>query len=461
MGRCFDELDLEEEVITRDDHGVYRLTKKRCQTAPLPLVKPVKQFDDEPPPRVQRPKRTAEAKVDEKLAAIRGSLETTREYADKLKAFEKERRAKSRLFWTSRRPHTCTDDYAVRAQRALERRRIMDATTARTRALQTSDARHSLATRREETMKALTRLAHSQHAYRIQAWLGLVKLATRTATFHDKVDRGRRLGHNIQTSRAIRLVARFFKRVLKRRQRHKAAICVLHVATMLNAQNEFRTACRKLQSSVLIVQRYYRHRKYFLDAQLSLLLKIWRTAADKAAAIMETASLRGGGKRTPTSSKTRAATFSGPASRTKLRKNKQTAPAALVTGTLPIATKVTLIRDFVRRRRQDFVMKRLVWEKYDLRPVLVETIKAQNPTLSRPHIRTLVDAASKYDTIAALKRNFRIPDDLLPPPQPAYLPRLITTADIAALEDRASGSSDQHRVVVPSSARSSPVPSRR
>ncbi|KAH8098488.1 procollagen galactosyltransferase [Aureococcus anophagefferens] len=170
-------------------------------------------------------------------------------------------------------------------------------------------------------------------------------------------------------------------------QRHgldRAVDCVLYVATLLKAQNGFRMACKKLCYCVTFTQRHWRKRAKSCDAHVNLCATQWKTAGFQEA--------------------------------------------------VPMRKMTQLLVDHLRMKRQKHVMALVVYETYDLKPLLVEAVTSRGDRGPRTAVRTFVAETQKRGSMQSVAAEYGLDLTSLPPPKMTVLlekDELQTLQDIA------------------------------
>ncbi|KAJ1456119.1 hypothetical protein M885DRAFT_188420 [Pelagophyceae sp. CCMP2097] len=204
----------------------------------------------------------------------------------------------------------------------MERRNVEEARRITALHFHTREVKNIQKLRAVEFAKAVSKMARYEGANRAKLWLLDVSLAARTFLFHQHLYRRKRAYQNIRRLRAVLVLVRFMRTFHRHRSLARSLECVLYVATLLKAQNGFRMACKKLVWCVTFAQRAWRRRAVVTAAHAELVQRQWRLCA-----------------------------FSTPVADAHLS---------------------ALVCDFLRTKRQAFVLKCCVYEKYDLWPVLFE-----------------------------------------------------------------------------------------
>ena len=76
-----------------------------------------------------------------------------------------------------------------------------------------------------------------------------------------------------------------------------------------------------------------------------------------------------------------------------------------------------LLRDHLRSKRQKHVMARVVYEKYDLKPLLVEAVTSKGDRGTRTEVRALVETLQRRGSMQSVALAYGLDLPNLPPPE--------------------------------------------
>lgn len=276
-------------------------------------------------------------------------------------------------------------EHALKQITAVLRRNCLEEEAVTRLNLTTCEAKAARRLRSAATVLAIARMVRFQKLNRVRVWLVAAACAEWLRCAHACLRQRRDLSRRLADAQAVAVLVRFLRKAVRRRRLHRAVECILHTVKMLHIRGSFRKACKRLCASIITVQRFYRHRLLVTEARCSLVLRRWHRWIDETRFAEE----------------------------------------------LPSRVREIAARDFVRGRRQEWVAKLVVYERCDLRPCLIEAIKARLGTeMSRVEVRARVDQARRCGGVAALAHTFSVAYE---PPRLCFE---VTAADLQAIQDR-------------------------
>jgi len=419
----------ESAVILRSASGVYRLGRPDDAATSLPLIaaaphaagdaledgEDVELSKSRPGSRRRRRPRSRaaakpseegalaargpEAKVSATLAAARTDagrvalIERLEEYERKFQAIPRELRATNYVRLNERveyprevseKKRASQEARLARRCRAIAARNVLEERAVTRLHMETRELRDVRRLRAEELARTVSRMARYEGANRSKNFLRAVKAAAWTEKMHRILERKRRTRDNLRVMRATLLMVRFIRKTNKRHGLDRAVDCVLYVATLLKAQNGFRMACKKLCYCVTFTQRHWRKRAKSCDAHVNLCATQWKTAGFQEA--------------------------------------------------VPMRKMTQLLVDHLRMKRQKHVMALVVYETYDLKPLLVEAVTSRGDRGPRTAVRTFVAETQKRGSMQSVAAEYGLDLTSLPPPKMTVLlekDELQTLQDIA------------------------------
>lgn len=367
-------------VVARDASGVYRLVQG---VEPTPRIVPPPVIRRKKRPQqtlVVRPRQTIVDKVEAKIAAALQMGEANKEAPEATYVRNKLRRPLLR---------------PPSVQTVRERKISLDEAAIMDRTLRT--VRRVRRVRSAETARTIARLVRYLESDRLKTWLRVASFAKGTRVLLRILERHRALRKHERIVRATVVIARFLRYFVRPRVLQRAVDCIRHTATMLQAQFAFRKACKHLFFSIVQVQRFYRRRARRTRAYTTLLRLQWDEWLD-----------------------------ANKASARKLSTNRRKQQEVYLEP-VGVGVQQKLLVEFIRRRRQEHTLRLIVYQRYDLRPYLMEALRCKYA--SRFDLRCYLDDCQKYGTLSTAPLNIDAP----PPPSPPSL--LMSRVEIKKLQD--------------------------